>query len=230
MPLPSLEIFPGEKVLESGVTAGTLYVRNGKGERYEVGAGPPPGQGRKDGGGHTASFTPPGRYTLDRMEHHTTSNWPSSVVPWGAAIREKEGIIEYQVGGQWKKATGPDGSVTRAMRKWFIRSNQPITLEEASAEARRIFFPEHRLVEKWIYNDFGEWSWNLKSHGHRTAYYIHTTPAAEWAFAAKVSYEMEQSHGCIHIRPADRDEMRSRGYLEAGIRVDVRDYGLVGEK
>jgi len=41
-------------------------------------------------------------------------------------------------------------------------------------------------------------------------------------------YESEQSHGCVHIRPADRDEMMSRGYLAAGTAVRIMKYGMRG--
>ena len=80
----------------------------------------------------------------------------------------------------------------------------------------------------WVYNDFGKWSWNLKRSGRRTVYFIHTTPDAEFAAANNTRYELEQSHGCVHIKPEDRDEMVSRGYLQAGTEVEVMPYGTMG--
>jgi hypothetical protein len=227
--LPRLVIYPGERTTAAGVTLGTLYVLNGEGESYEVAGGPPPGKGWKDQGGHRAGITTPGKYVLGQAEHHVSENWPSSVVPWGAAIRDTSGIIEYQIGNVWKEATGPHGSVTKAYVRWYHKSNQPISVEEASKMARGTFFQNHRLVTTYLYNDFGKWSWNLKRAGHRTVFYIHTTPPGEFAYEhTGIPYQLEQSHGCIHIRPADRDNMKDRGYLGAGTEVEIMRYGVVG--
>lgn len=228
--LPKLVLYPGERLTPKGVTVGTIYVIHGHGERYEMAGGPPPGNRQAGPGGHVADVTPPGEYTLDHAEHHTTANWPLSVVPWGAQVRERDGEIEYQVGRNWIRATGPKGTVTRAMRLFAQRSNAPLSLEQASSEARRLFVPRRgSLVSTWTYNDFGKWSWNLKRRGHRTPYFIHTTPRAEReALLDPPQYEVEQSHGCVHIRPADRDEMMSRGYLAEGTAVRILNYGMQG--
>jgi hypothetical protein len=179
-------------------------------------------------GGHIAEATPPGTYVLDRAEHHTSTAWPSSVVPWGAAIRESDGIIEYQDGREWKKATGPTGKVTRALQLFYSRSNVFMSVEAASREARHMFFVNHQRLTDWTLNDFGNWSWNLTRDGRRTIFFVHTTPDAELAATNNRRYEVEQSHGCIHITPADRDQMVTRGYLKAGTRVDVLPYGTSG--
>jgi len=212
-----------------GVTVGTIYILHGHGEKYEMAGGPPPGNRQAGPGGHVADFTPPGEYTLDHAEHHTTANWPLSVVPWGAHIRLTEGDVEYQVGQTWILATGPRGTVTRAMQLFAQRTNVQIAPEDAAREARRLFFQRGSLITVWTYNDFDKWSWNLKRDGHRSAYYIHTTARAEReSLLDPPQYESEQSHGCVHIRPADRDEMMSRGYLAAGTAVRITKYGMRG--
>lgn len=91
-----------------------------------------------------------------------------------------------------------------------------------------MFFKLHGLVRSWTYNDFGKWSWNLKRNGRRTAFFVHTTPDAELAVLNNVRYELEQSHGCVHIKPADRDEMMNHRYLKAGTVVEVMPYGTTG--
>jgi lipoprotein-anchoring transpeptidase ErfK/SrfK len=84
------------------------------------------------------------------------------------------------------------------------------------------------LLPSWNLNDFGNWSWNLMQGGHRTAYYIHTTPDDEAATQARQRFVLSQSHGCIHIRPTDRDEMMGKGYLKQGVEVEIMPYGLAG--
>ena len=111
-----------------------------------------------------------------------------------------------------------------------------------AAELRRLtiqrvrqFFLDDKgdLLDKykvWLKNDFGVWSWRLHDLGstHRNSYFIHTTPDNEVADAAGQAFFLGQSHGCIHVRPKDRDEMMKRGYLRPGIRVDVKRYGAIG--
>jgi hypothetical protein len=150
------------------------------------------------------------------------------VVPWGAAIRDNGGIIEYQVGSTWKAASGRFGSVTNAILRFSARSHRRLGLLRADELARAMFFSGTTLITRWNKNDFGKWSWNLKRDGHRTPYFIHTTPGDEAATAAATAFEMEQSHGCVHIRPRDRDEMMAAGALREGVEVRVMPYGDVG--
>jgi hypothetical protein len=236
---PRWVIFPGERtdsVLMHGeltpIAMGTIYVlvRNKVVDTYECAGGPPPGRGFSDEGGHSGGATPAGHFILDRAEHHVTMNWPASSIPWGAYIREKDGIIEFQRGGAWIAATGPHGVVTRAQMLWEARSGRPVTFASADAAARNAFFDlrSHHLIPVWLKNDFGKWSWNLRRRGKRTAFYVHTTPADEKAAMKSTKLHLDQSHGCLHIQPGDRDKMVAKGYLRAGIGVQIVRYGRRG--
>jgi hypothetical protein len=226
---PHLVIFPGEQTDATGTTVGHIYVVGGtEVKKYEAVGGPPPGRGFHDRGGHTAGVTPAGHYVLDRKEHHESRNWPQSVVPWGAEIRDRDGIIEYHERGIWIKATGLSGTVTRAIIRFAVRSKKHIAPVEADHIARHMFYSDGKLISEWNKNDFGNWSWNLKKNGSRTVYYIHTTPENEAATAAGKTFVLEQSHGCVHIRPSDRDQMMADGVLKEGVHVEVKPYGQVG--
>ncbi len=39
---------------------------------------------------------------------------------------------------------------------------------------------------------------------------------------------LENSHGCIHIHPKDRDDMMKKGYLKQGAYFEVKGYGEKG--
>jgi hypothetical protein len=224
----SLVIFPGEKRTGSGTTVGHIYAVGERGVKaYDAVGGPPPGQGFRDVGGHLADVTPAGRYVLDRAEHHITDSWPRSVVPWGAEIRDNDGIVEYRAGGIWKPASGRFGEVTHAIIQFVARSNQHVDLMNADILSRDMFFSRGVLISPWNRNDFGKWSWNLKKDGQRTAFYIHTVPVDDVS-SDPGAFTIEQSHGCIHIRPRDRDDMVQRGFLKEGVAVEVMPYGLVG--
>jgi hypothetical protein len=237
-----LVIFPGEMVqtvtvpddtgkpVQAHVTMGSIYVVNGGDEAYDMTGGPPPGKGYHDRGGHTAGVTPHGHYVLDKAEHHISRGWPKSVIPWGAKLREEGGQIQYEVAGRWHTATGRNGEVTKAAQAFLHRSGQNLSLDQVDRDAVRPLFyqKDGTLLPMWNKNDFGNWSWNMKENGERSAYYIHTTPENEAESAGGDPVILMSSHGCIHIRPVDRDDMMGKGYLKEGIAVEVRKYGQVG--
>lgn len=219
-----LVVYPAETTNREGTIIGHIYVNDGS-EAFEVAAGEP-GSHEAEPGGHRAEITPPGQYVLDQAEHHTTRNWPGSVVPWGARIRERNEIIEYELGGTWRAASGPHGAVTSAIVLWNHRSAKHITVGIASRQAREMFYSQDdgKLMSEWLENDFGKWSWNMKRNGVRTPYFIHTTPADELATRSGKPFELKYSHGCLHIRPNNRVKMVEKHYLAAGIEVEVKRY------
>jgi hypothetical protein len=237
----SLILYPGEKtiirtatkrdgtVVSIPVTMGHLCVQGGGGETYAIAAGPKPGEGSSGDGGHSAGFTPPGNYVLGPQEHHTTRNWPASVVPWGAALRfvdnDPTKDVEYQASphSPWLRATGPNGAVTQSLFLWYSRTPTEKPTPDQIIAASRSYFVDARgnLPATYESNDFGRWAWNLMQGGHRSPYYIPTTPETEHN---QVNFLM-QSHGCVHIYPSDRDDMIAKGYLKQGTPVRVMKYG-----
>lgn len=139
-------------------------------------------------------------------------------------------MVEYLAGSRWIAVTGPQGVMTRAIIRAYSLNKQTITVLQASNLANQSLRDPYTksLLSPWKKNDFGRWAWNLKQNGHRTAYYIHTTPQDELNSERAQPVMLTQSHGCIHIRPADRDVMMRRGFLKSGIEVDIKPYGQVG--
>jgi lipoprotein-anchoring transpeptidase ErfK/SrfK len=80
----------------------------------------------------------------------------------------------------------------------------------------------------WEKNDFGRWGWNLRSHGQPTAYYIHTTPDDEHATAEGKEVFLDNSHGCVHLKPKERDMLIDAGVLKEGVEFEVRRYDEKG--
>jgi len=217
-----LVVYPGDGKNRSGKVVGHIHVNDGP-ETFDVAGGPPTLQPILDLGGHTATRTPPGRYVLDRAEHHTTNGWPRSVVPWGARLREVDGVVEYELSGHWINASGLDGRVTHALLIFAAKSGRPMSPPVASRHARQMFYEKNgTLMSMWQGNDFGKWSWNLRLGSRRTVFFIHTTPPGEAAGSS--DFDLDQSHGCLHIRPNDRDVMVKRGYLREGTVVIVKRY------
>src|SRR6185312_1437440 len=219
---PFLVVYPGESRNSFGQAVGHIYVDDGP-ERFDVAGGPATARPIADIGGHTATRTPAGRYVLDHAERHTTLGWPKSVLPWGARLREVHEVVQYEVGGRWIDASGPSGTVTRAYLIFSAKSRQPMSPLVASRHARQMFYDDDgNLAARWEGNDFGKWSWNLKLGRHRTVFFIHTTPLDEAMGSGDL--ELRQSHGCLHIKPKDRDIMVLKGYLREGTTVIVKRY------
>src|SRR5262249_48916847 len=85
-------------------------------------------------------------------------------------------------------------------------------------------------VTTWERNDFGRWGWQLMRNGHGTPFFVHTTPLNEAAYKADKNTvaDLTNSHGCIHIDPADRDDFIRKGYFAAGTEFEVRPYSESG--
>ena len=230
-PRVRLVFFPGETT-SHGQTVGTIYVVGGKGEKYEAAGGPT--KGFKDRGGHTAEPTPKGHYTLGPRAHVIAPSWPKSTIPYGATLRIHNGEVEYQDDshtGGWHVVTGPHGVVTRAVINFKMRDKQKVDIGKTTEAVRNSFIdPMTKTLRftEWKFNDFGRWGWNLRTKGGGTVYYIHTTSEDEAATDAHKAFFLMNSHGCIHLRPADRDEMMSRGYLKQGVEFEVKSYGEKG--
>ncbi|MFN7144995.1 MAG: peptidoglycan-binding domain-containing protein, partial [Myxococcota bacterium] len=57
------------------------------------------------------SPSPAGAYTVVRVSPHVSYAWPWSYVPYGAALREKDGEVQFRdLDGTWRFATGPNGA------------------------------------------------------------------------------------------------------------------------
>jgi len=235
-----LVFFPGERLAErteNGVTErttlGAIYVIGGNGESMVAAGGPPNPFRHENQGGHTGEPTPPGLYTLGPKVHVTTAGWPYSVIPWGATLRKNaSGEAEYQTNsGQWRTATGLHGDVTNAQMSFAHRGGKYPPINEVAKHIRNVFIDPatgNLLSATWEKNDFGRWGWNLRQNGKPTAYYIHTTPRDEHTTAAGRAVFLANSHGCIHLVPAERDRLISAGYLKEGIQLEVRPYNEVG--
>jgi L,D-transpeptidase catalytic domain len=231
-----LVYFPGER--DDGSTVmGTIYVIGGKGEAIPAAGGPRVGYKNPADGGHTAEPTPAGHYTLGPRKHVVTASWWQSSIPWGAKLRlNAKGDVEYQDDegkGNWVEATGVNGVLTKALYGYKTRMKEKTSLNAVDAELRAILInPVTRdLVGTiWERNDFGRWGWQLMQHGHGTPYFLHTTPLNEAAFKADKNAiaDLSNSHGCIHIDPADRDDFIKKGYLDTGTEFEVRPYSESG--
>ncbi len=221
-----LVFFPGERMAGT-TTAGTIYVIGGHGENIKAAGGPP--AGRYDKGGHTIEPTPPGNYVLGPRIHVVAPSWPFSTIPWGAALRiNASGEVEFETSpGKWRLATGPSGVVVQAFIIFLRKDKKNPKLSDVVDGVRKVFIDpgtKKLRMATWDKNDFGRWGWNLLQNGHGTPYFVHTTPEDEQATAQGKAVFLLNSHGCIHLMPAERDRLMTGGYLKQGVSFEVRPY------
>jgi hypothetical protein len=160
------------------------------------------------------SPTPAGRYRIAGMGRHTTAAWKYSQIPWGSAIREQDGVIQFQKspGGSWFDATG-EKSVFR---------DRPKDVQFS----REDFIEGGKVAGEYRDNDFGHRAVYLERDGVRQGHMIHATPNEERRYGDD-DVPLLESHGCEHMLPADLDEAVSKGYFRAGTTFFVHGYDEV---
>jgi hypothetical protein len=213
------------------VLLGHIYVLGGEREVYEACGGPATVSYEP---GHRSGPTPKGKYRLGPRHHHVTNNWSTSSIAFGAPLRQVAVEYEYQdEKGKWHLASGPDAKFTKLALEEKARERKEDHLPFTHEQRQQFIRDLHKLfrwkngtpMDKWWHNDFGEWAWNLPG----TDCYIHTTPRDEVAcHIDKMNIQLENSHGCIHLHPKDRDDMIRKGYLRQGGYFEVKGYNEKG--
>ena len=205
-----LEFFPGEKRLIL-VVDGTpaLEIEAWGGPQTEVSRGP----GEPFGAGPTD----PGQYVIWTVAPYVTRTWPWSRIRWGARLKlatdDLDDLLYQADAGKW-------------------RSVKKLTGLKRATIAHRYYelYGEWRVPETWVFNDFGPTAiryFKDRNHDGRlddgetlSGEMFHTTPDNE----ASSSASMYESHGCIHLRPAQRDRMIGAGGFRRGMPLVIHTY------
>jgi hypothetical protein len=101
-------------------------------------------------------------------------------------------------------------------------------------EYKRLF-GKHEMPKTWVFNDFGHitcfiakdlnhdgiWEKSTEKIHHQ---FFHTTPPDEGQTFQNFPVNLVESHGCIHVKPHDIDEMIAKGYMKKGNMAYVHDY------
>ncbi len=188
-----------EVVEQAPAGAGVLYVAvDGRVVDLAPARGGPPFH--LSSGTHTADPSKPGRYRLGRGKAYRTASWYYSQIPWGAALRQKDGEIQFRPDGakQWRWATGPKSKLDYEIPRADFYGNDGAVMTE------------------WRLNDFGAIAWRLRGS---PGLLIHSTPGLEAG-----DEPLPPSHGCLHLSPEARRHLVSAGYLRRGVTVVIKRY------
>jgi hypothetical protein len=175
---------------------------------------------RSPGDTFWAGPTDAGTYRVHKCGRHSSPSYPAwSKIRWGSDIKEEKGEVWVRHDGRWQTLK----SLTTVTRDELILRNQQL-------------YGKNELPGKWLFNDFGHMTCyffkdknnnrkldrDLREQVHTE--YFHTTPDDEAATATGLPVSLAESHGCIHLKPNDIDEMIDKGYFRPETAVVVHRY------
>jgi hypothetical protein len=162
----------------------------------------------------------PGAYVIDKAYPYSTPTWLYSRIKWGTPLKDMPGKndVWYQLkSGMWASVS-KDLGVSRAglINDYFK------------------LYGKKKVPDTWVFNDFGPLAirWFKDANNNRkldanerlSGQMFHTTPIDEAMHSMGLTVNLTASHGCIHLKPADRDKLMSLGALKPGTRFIVHAY------
>jgi hypothetical protein len=183
---------------------------------YEAQGGPEKAFMAPDG--HEAGPTDPGSYVIAYCSRHRSRRYPQwSGIPWGSKLKVENGDVLVWLDGRWQDVLKLTGARGGEIATYYER-----------------LYGVRRIPDTWVFNDFGHLTCYMfkdsnknrkldakeKIHGEL----IHTTPDDEASTALRNSVRLAASHGCIHIKPLDIDDMVKRSFMRKGASVVVHKY------
>lgn len=168
--------------------------------------------------GFPAGPTDEGEYRVAYCGRHSSERYPTwSKIPWGSKLKDDGKVVSVLFEGKWQELS----SVVALNRDDVVRYHNDL-------------YRVPKVPSRWVYNDFGHVTCYLyqdlnlsgrrekdeKIHGE----FLHTTPIDEAKTALGQKVSLTESHGCVHLRPTDIDEMIRRGFLRKNAPFIVHSY------
>jgi|GEM_PF-1650619 len=172
--------------------------------------------------------TPAGEYRLKDPEPYITPTWANSRIKWGTPIKPSP-VDPTDV---WYLQ-----SVKQGRENWAsVKRDFGMTRNEIlDAYAEITQKPTSQLPAQWLLNDFGPLAVRFYEDKNRngrqdlpversSGAMFHTTPQNEAETRSGVPPKLESSHGCIHLKPRDRDTLVGIGAFKSGIKLIIHSY------
>lgn len=171
--------------------------------------GGPPESGTDDSGNRFGPTTA-GQFVINRCTQHVShSRYALSKIAWGTRLRDTGTRVLARVHGRWQSVEAITG-MSRVDLAAYYES----------------LYGKSGLPATWLFNDFGHITCyyfkdlnhdgRLDGKEHIRGDMMHTTPYNEAEQTLGKRVQLQYSHGCIHIRPTDIDDMIKRRYLAHG--------------
>jgi hypothetical protein len=228
-----VHFYPGSKIM--------VYVAGNTVKQIaEAWGGPATKQARRPTESMAAGPTTAGVFTIDGLETYRTNSWQFSKIAWGTPIRANRlntRKLEYlSPSGKWRPSTIMITEDVRA--KGHIKKTRRLLDVNDVLSLNRDLRGSRDFPETWLFNDFGPIAVRYYRDSNRnrkrdaneslSGEMIHTTDVNE-----SESYRSQgdsskvflfDSHGCIHIKPADRDAFIRAGALRKGMALIIHSY------
>ena len=162
----------------------------------------------------------PGEYVIDKAYPYSTPTWLLSQIKWGTPLKDMPGKndVWYQLkNGMWASISKDLGLSRKDIVDQYFQ-----------------LYGARKVPDKWVFNDFGpiaiRWfkdiNRNRKLDGKEklSGQMFHTTPQDEAQTTRGLPVSLVHSHGCIHLKPADRDKLMSLNAFKPGTRFVVHEY------
>lgn len=163
----------------------------------------------------------PGQYIIDKAEAYRTPTWPTSKLTWGTKLRDmpaKNDVWYALPSGKW-------GSLNQ-----LYQGNIRIAIMDLHME----LYGTKIVPDTWLFNDFGPIAirWFKDLNGNKvldgqerlSGQMFHTTPDNEAETKLGKPVRLMPSHGCIHLKPNDRDRLFTIGAFKRGTSFTVHKY------
>ena len=173
--------------------------------------------------GHNRDEEPtwPGTYIIDQAKPYVTRTWATSVIKWGTPLKDlpAKNDVHYQLpSGEW-------GS---------FKKDFPGLTRDFIMEKNFTLYNKFEVPATWNLNDFGPTAirWFKDLNGNRkldknerlSGQMFHTTAENEAEHARRQRLRMVPSHGCIHLKPQDRETLFVSGAFKPGTVFIVHPY------
>ena len=164
-----------------------------------------------------------GKYVIYSVIPYRTKTWPLSRIPWGTPImRSSDGEhVVYKTG----KTAHPWENIDK-----LIPGLTPDLIKQYYYE----LYGKWEIPNSWVFNDFGvkavryykdlNHDKKLDAGESLSGEMIHTTPDAEASTALGQDVHLQSSHGCIHIKPIDRNRFEAAGAYAKGTDLFIHTY------
>ncbi len=184
----------------------------------------------QDGGALQMDPTPAGEYLIAWRETHVSQIWLFSKIAWGTPIRlNASGDAEAKINNKWVATKVIDSELTT---KKILKTYNDFrrSVDKTLPQLTEMTFPKF-----WRLNDFGpiavlmyqdkdnDRQFSVKKDKIRQEMF-HTTPINHFQEEFGKEVLLEDSHGCIHIKPVDMKKMLDSGYFSKNNTVIVHTY------
>ena len=167
--------------------------------------------------------TTAGKYLIHSVKAYNTPTWPMSKIKWGTTLKDMP--VKKDV--WYKLSSGKWGS---------IKNDLGISRDEI-IQYYHLLYKSRRVPKTWVFNDFGPLAIRyyvdnnnnmiLDKNEKLSGEMIHTTPDNEAQTQSGNKVVLAPSHGCIHIKPRDRNLLQGINAFKKGTIFVVHKYNEV---